>query len=126
MLTIFSIPKPFVGPIGVIQRNAIQSWLKLDPECEIILFTNEYGTNKVAAEFGIRQIPDIERNEYGTPLINAAFDVAQLISDRQFICYVNADIIMLSDLLKAVQQVHQIHKRKDRFLIIGQRWDASC
>ena len=32
MLTIFTIPKPFVGHIGVIQRNAIISWLNLSPK----------------------------------------------------------------------------------------------
>ena len=32
MLTIFTIPKPFIGHIGVIQRNAIMSWLASDSE----------------------------------------------------------------------------------------------
>lgn len=43
MLTIFAAPKPFYGYIGVIQTNAIQSWLLLRPECEVILFGDEEG-----------------------------------------------------------------------------------
>ena len=41
MLTIFSTPKPFRGHIGVIQRNAIESWKRIHPDVEIILFGDE-------------------------------------------------------------------------------------
>jgi len=122
MLTIFTIPKPFMGHVGIIQRNAIQSWLQVHPECEIIFFGDDDKVDKVAAEFGIRHIPHVERNEYGTPLINSAFDIAQQISTHQLMCYVNTDIILLSDFLVAIQQVHE---RKGRFLLIGQRWDVD-
>jgi hypothetical protein len=122
MLTIFTVPKPFIGHVGIIQRNAIQSWAQLHPECEIILFGDDDKVDKVAAEFGIRHIPHVERNEYGTPLINSAFDIAQQISTHQLMCYVNTDIILLSDFLVAVQQIHE---HKGRFLLIGQRWDVD-
>jgi hypothetical protein len=122
VLTIFAIPKPFLGHIGIIQRNAIQSWLRLCPDCEVILFGDEEGTRQIATEFRIRYMPDIKRNEYGTPLINAVFDIAQQIGAHQLMCYVNADIILLSDLLEAVQQVYRL---KGGFLLIGQRWDLD-
>ncbi len=48
MLTIFTAPKSFYGHIGVIQTNAIRSWLLLCPECEIILFGGEEGIAEVA------------------------------------------------------------------------------
>ena len=51
MLTIFAIPKPFQGHVSIIQRNAIQSWTKLHPDCEVILLGDEPGTGTVAAEF---------------------------------------------------------------------------
>ena len=38
MLTILSTPKPFEGHIGLIQRNAIGSWVRLSPRPQIILF----------------------------------------------------------------------------------------
>jgi hypothetical protein len=31
-LTIFAVPKPFEGHIGMIQRNAIRSWKGLRPD----------------------------------------------------------------------------------------------
>ena len=61
MLTIFTIPKPFIGHIGVIQRNAIKSWLNLVPECEIILFGDEPGIQEIAQEFEIMHVPEIRK-----------------------------------------------------------------
>ena len=36
-LAILAMPKPFHGHIGMIQRNAIQSWTHLSPRPEIFL-----------------------------------------------------------------------------------------
>src|SRR5712691_10486867 len=66
MLTIFATPKPFRGHIAVIQRNAIRSWTLLRPACEIILMGNDGGTADIAAEFGVRYVPDVARNTLGT------------------------------------------------------------
>jgi hypothetical protein len=118
MLTLFTIPKPFRGHIGIIQRNAIQSWIRLRPECEIILFGNDEGTAEVASEFCIRHIPEIARNEYGTPLLNSLFEIAQRSASHNLMAYVNADIILMSDFLAAVK-----HMPKSSCLMVGQRWD---
>ena len=120
MLTIFAIPKAFQGHFNIIQRNAIKSWLLLKPKCEIILFGNEKGTAKVAAEFKIRHIPEITRNEFGTPLLDGVFTKAQKVANYQKMVYLNADIILMSDFPKAIQSI-----KEPLFLIIGQRWDID-
>jgi len=120
MLTIFSIPKPFEGHIGVIQTNAIQSWVRLGPACEVILLGDEEGVAEAALRLGVRHIPEIERNEYGTPLVNSVFDSAQTASNYQLMCYVNADIILMSDFLPAIRLV-----QKQPSLLIGRRWDID-
>jgi len=120
MLTLFSTPKPFRGDIETIQRNAIQSWLKLRPKCEIILFGDDEGTDEVAAEFGIKHISEVVRNEFGTPLLNSLFEKAQKISNYQLMAYVNADIILMNDFLEAIERI-----QKDSFLMVGQRWDIE-
>jgi len=120
VLTIFATPKPFRGHIGVIQTNAIRSWLMLRPECEVILFGNEQGTAEFASRFGIRHVPDVVCNEYGTPLVSSAFSIAQDIAGHQLMCYVNSDIILMSDFLPAIQQLD-----KPSFLMVGQRWDVD-
>jgi len=56
VITIFAMPKPFHGHIEIIQRNAIQSWMRLDPGVELILFGDEHGTAGVCKEFGLRHV----------------------------------------------------------------------
>jgi len=74
MLTIFSTPKPFVGHINIIQRNAIKSWTLLHPDVEVILFGDEQGAAEVCAEFGIRHEPNVRRHEKGPKYLASFFD----------------------------------------------------
>lgn len=120
MLTIFTIPKAFRGHTSIIQTNAIRSWPLLRPEPEIILFGNDEGTADIAAGLGIRHVPDVQRNEYGTPLLNSIFKTAQDIASNPLTCYINADIILLSDFMPAIRQIQM-----PSFLLVGQRWDLD-
>lgn len=122
MLTLFAIPKPFHGRIETIQRNAIQSWTLLRPVCEIILFGDEKGTAEVAGEFKVCHIPEVARNEFGTPLVSSLFETTERVAAYDLLCYINADIVLMNDFMKAVQQVSE---RKRRFLLVGQRWDVG-
>jgi hypothetical protein len=122
MLTLFAIPKPFNGHIGIIQRNAIQSWKLMCPDCEIILVGNDEGTAEVAAEMGLRHVPDIATNQHGTPLVSDIFQAAQRLASNDILGYVNADIMLTGDFVQAVSQVAAI---SDRFLMVGQRWDVD-
>lgn len=122
MLTLFAIPKPFHGHIGIIQRNAIQSWIRMCPECEIILLGNDEGTAEVASELGLRHVPDIATNKHGTPLVSDIFEKAQKLASHGILGYVNADIMLTGDFVQAVRQVADA---SDRFLMIGQRWNVD-
>jgi len=121
-LTLFALPKRFQGPNGVIQRNAIKSWTLLRPRPEIILFGDDEGTPEVAREFSVGHVARIERNEYGTPLINDLFEQAQRLATHEVLCYINADIILMSDLTEAIRSVVD---RIRRFLFVGRRWDTD-
>ena len=120
MITLFTIPKPFVGSSNIIQRNAVQSWLKLPAKCEIILFGNEEGIGRTAKEFGVLHIPEIEKNEFGTPLLSSAFTLAQEKARHTLLVYINTDILLLSDFIKGVKQMNQ-----PLFLMTGRRWDIA-
>ena len=122
-LTIFTAPKPFLDPhINIIQRNAIQSWLHLDAGVEVLLVGEEDGMADVAAEFGVRQLPDVKRNAWGTPLVSSIFQLARDASDSPFLAYVNADILLLPEFVHAIRQVAS---QTSRFLVVGQRWDVE-
>jgi len=120
MLTLFSIPKAFDGHIGIIQRNAIQSWLALRPHCEIVLCGDDRGTEAAAREFGVEHIPYIARNSYGTPLVNSAFELVERMASYSLLCYVNADIIFLDSLAAAIQA-----RASAKCLMLGRRWDLD-
>lgn len=121
MLTIFSIPKDFEGCIGVIQHNAIASWRALDPDLEIILFGNEEGTHGLARELSLRHHPEVARNRYGTPLVNSLFAEAARLASNSILCYVNADIILMSDFMRTLEAVRELRP----FLMVGRRTDLD-
>jgi len=122
VLTIFTTAKPFRGHIGIIQRNALQSWKALHPAVEIILFGADEGAADVAQELGLHHEPHVERNEHGTKRLDYLFARAQLIAKHDVLCYVNCDIILMQDLRRAIERVHAMHRE---FLMVGHRWDTG-
>jgi len=122
MITFFSCPKPFFGHTDIIQRNAIKSWTCLRPTPEIILLGIDKGIAELCQEFGLRHIAEVERNEYGTPLVNSIFEIGQTSASRSIVCYVNSDIILTSNFVRAVETVTA---KMVKFLILGQRVDLD-
>src|ERR1700680_1813382 len=122
MITFFTAPKPFRGHIGIIQRNAIESWKRVHPDAEVILFGDEEGIAEAARELGIRHVPDVKRNEFGPPFLSPIFDGAHDLARHRRLCYINCDIILLSDFRIAVERAAA---GSARFLIAGQRWDTD-
>ncbi len=122
-LTIFSAPKPFTHPhIAVIQRNAVRSWLALGEQVEVILLGDEPGLAEAAAELGVRHIREVERTPAGTPLVSSMFALARQHGSAPLLCCVNADILFLPEVVSAAQAVAA---RRQRFLIVGQRYDLA-
>jgi len=122
LLTIFATPKRFDGHIGVIQRNAIASWTRMNPKPEVILFGTELGTAEAASEFGLRHVPTVKCNEWGTPLVSDLFEQAEGLGAGAALCYVNADILLFDDFMQAVSRVASW---RDRFLMVGRRTDVD-
>ncbi len=123
LLTIFTAPKPFTDPhINTIQRNAIQSWLHLGPEIEVLLVGDEAGMRQVADEYDVRQLPEVTCNESGTPLVSSIFSLGRQASQAPLLAYLNADILLLPDFVESAKQVW---RQSDQFLVIGQRWDLD-
>ena len=122
MLTVFAIPKPFAGHVGVIQRNAVRSWLALRPDCQVLLCGDEPGSAEAARELGVERLPDVDTNEFGTPLLSSVFESAELRAEHDLLCYANADIVFFDDLLDVVRAVASQHRR---FLLAGGALDLD-
>jgi hypothetical protein len=122
-LTIFSAPKPFSDPhIATIQRNAIRSWRALGADVDVILVGEEQGLAQAARELGVRHMPQVARNEQGTPLVSSIFAAARENSTAAVLAYVNADIMLLPDLLPTTRRMAEL---ADKFILVGQRWDLD-
>jgi hypothetical protein len=122
LLTLFSIPKAFEGHFGVIQRNALRSWVALGPSVQIVLLGDDAGVAQAAAEFGALHVPGLARGELGTPRVDEAFTTVDQVAEHPLRCFVNADVLLLDDLLPAVGRVASTF---DRFLMVGETWDLD-
>jgi len=122
MITFFTTAKPFVGHIGIIQRNALESWMLLDADVEIILFGDDEGAANVARELGLRHELRTKKNQFGSNRMDFMFSRAQELARHEVLCYINCDILLLPDFSVALAQVKA---RLSRFLMIGRRWDTA-
>ncbi len=121
-LTIFTAPKPFTNPhINLIQRNAVQAWTQLE-DVDVILIGDEPGIPETAKEFGVRNVPEVARDEKGIPIVKSVMEIGHAHSDSPLLCYANADMILMSDVVQAARQVAE--QARD-FLLVGQRWDLD-
>lgn len=121
-ITILAMPKPFRGHIGIIQRNALTSWTKLQPRPEILLFGTEEGAAECAAELGLVHIPEVARNQHGTPLLADLFAQAEKRTTHDTLAYVNADIILPAAFTAGVEKARHAFPN---FLAVGRRTNLN-
>jgi len=122
MLTLFSTPKPFRGPIAAIQRNALRSWKLLHPDADVILFGDEEGAAEVSRELELRHEPSVERSRLGVSRADYMFLRAQEIARHNVLCYSNCDIVLTQDFLRALER---LLAWRNAFLMVGRRWDTD-
>ena len=122
LLTIFSAPKSFKGHIGVIQENAIRSWLGLRPKPRIILFSSEASTADAARRLNVRVETTVKTNSFGTPLVSDMFSQADTMAAGDLLAFVSADIILTQSTLDAARIGMEWSKH---FLLVAQRHDVD-
>jgi hypothetical protein len=115
-LTIVAVPKPFRADIGVIQKNALASWLCLPAAVQVVLVGSEDGVAEIAGEADVTHLPRVASSEFGTPLFDDVLRQAEAAATAPLICFVNADVILLADFIAAVRRVRAKMKR---FLVVG-------
>ena len=120
MITIFSTPKPFVGKNKIIQWNAIKSWKSLGKDYEIILLGNDSGVRKICEDLDLIHVPDINTNSLNTPLLDSVFNKAEASSNKDYMMYINSDIIICNDISIQIKSLALEH-----FVITGRRWDLD-
>lgn len=121
MITLGATPKAFKGHTGIIQENAIRSWLTNHfddgQKLEIILFGKEEGTEEMCKKYGLIHCPDIGVNAFGTPLLDSIIDKLQKLATNEIVCYISADTMLFFDKFN--------FKTKGVFFISGVRYDIE-
>jgi len=121
-ITIFTTCKPFEGEADVLQRKALETWSRIEPGCEVLVLGDESGARECCESLGLRHHPDVKRNEWGTPLLDSLFRTAEELSKNNLLCYVNADVLLTSELPRVLDRVRHAF---ERFLVIGRRWNVE-
>lgn len=119
-IAFFAIPKPFTGEHERPQLNALRSWRASTPASSVYLFADEAGVAELCELHGLIHVPDLAVSSHGTPLISDAFSWMRRNARERYLCYINADIILLDDLAEVGDRVH-----KESFLVAGRRWDLD-
>jgi hypothetical protein len=122
LLTIFTIPKPFEGDTGRIQQNAVRSWKGLAPDGQVILCGDAADLDEAASRLEVDRGTGIASTKFGTPLVSSAFARAAELSRHDVLCFANADLIFLPELLTAIKSVLSEQQEP---LIVGECWDVS-
>ncbi|MSO96208.1 MAG: hypothetical protein EXQ81_10540 [Thermoleophilia bacterium] len=122
MLTLFSIPKPFVERTAEIQLNALRSWVALGDDVQVVLLGNDAGVAEAARTVGVEHLPSLLCNEQGTPRLDSAFAEVDAVARHPLRCFVNADIVLLDDFLPAVHAAAHVG---ERFLVVGRTIDLD-
>jgi hypothetical protein len=122
MLSLFSIPKPFEGESVRLQRNAIGSWRALDPEADILLLGDDAGVAECASEFGATHLAEVARTQWGTPRVDDMFARAERHARTEWVCYINADIILTRSFFNAAKRMAGF---RQPLLMVSQRWDLD-
>jgi len=78
----------------------------------------EAGVHDIATEVGAHCVDGIARDEFGTPLLSSVYERLQNLVRSSVVCFVNADIILLPNIILGIQQVH---RQFSEFLIIARR-----
>lgn len=129
-ITFVCCPKPFLPQYKDIQNNAIVSWTKLKCVNKIIICGKDEGVKEytenlktlVPEGLDIIYHPNLNVNSNGTPLVDHLFKICSNNTEK-YVCYINADIILLSDFDKTFQNYLKAYPDQKDFLLIGQRWD---
>ena len=122
MLTLFTIPpESKAEKIQISRTNALTSWLRLNPACEIILFGGgDELASLAAARPQIRHVPDVARSNLGTPLLGDAFQRAQVMARGDVLMFSNCDMLYFDDLQSTIGQV-----TFPIYMLCGRRWDLE-
>jgi hypothetical protein len=107
---------------GLSAELGVQMMREIAPIADRTQLSFAYEVGKEHRRRNLRLLTDVTRNEQGTPLVSSIFSLARAASESHVLAYLNADILVMPEILGVIRQVMA---QEERFLVIGQRWDLD-
>lgn len=121
-ITLFTVPRGFVGKDAMLQKNAIESWNRLSDNVEILLMGNAEEVKEYAATLPkAKHIPEIAVNKFGTALLGDVFKKAIDTAAYEMMAFVQSDIILTANFITSVRSL----PRRRQFLAVARQTDIA-
>ncbi|KAI3454869.1 hypothetical protein Pfo_011532 [Paulownia fortunei] len=119
-ITLFTAPRPFIGPIGERQSLAVRSWLGLSENINVVLFSPDPSVFSFAGSFGSRVSVEtnIDFTFLGTPFFHSMV-ARSLASSSDVSALIDPDTILLSNFLSTLKYAHKLDE--DWLLVASSR-----
>jgi hypothetical protein len=118
MITFFTTFKTF----NLAEQNAIGSWLSLHPSSQVLIFSESTLSHPLLHQPRVSIVSDFKKHNTGLPLINSMFEEASKLATHRLLCYLNSDIILVPEFVKAISLLLKVNKP---FLAVSQRIDLD-
>lgn len=119
MITLYSTFRPFTHKVyNKIQKDAIRSWLALEPQPEIIILGNDAGTEEVCKKFGLRHIKKVNSSEQNTPYMNSLISTAENAASNDIMLLLSGDIMIRQDTIEVAKTVSS---QLDKFCVCARK-----
>ena len=116
MITLFTTHHKVSLPL----LNSIESWERLSCVSEVFVFSDTITETELKDHCSKVKIFSANERPDRPPMVKTLFNDAFINTNNKFLCYLNSDILLLSDFCEAF---HECKSRWDNFQMIGQRVD---
>ncbi len=108
MITIFSTCRSFKDErFNLIQRNAIGSWIRLNPRPQIIIMGDDPGSKEICEEFNLVYEPNVKKSKYNTPILSNMIEIADISAEFDNILCVSSDIIVFQNTIDIIKNLEK-------------------
>jgi hypothetical protein len=105
MLTIYSTLRGFDDPrANIMQQNAVQSWLCLNPKPEIIIMSAGKGVSRFCNQYKLKNVA-VEKNGFQVPYLDDMMRKAERIAKNNYLLLVSGDIILFQETIDALNAI---------------------
>ena len=110
-----------------IQKNALNSWNRLDVEKTIIVLTKDLETKEFCRQNHFVVIYEFECSPTtGIPTFRSLYNAGKFFAkENESICLINADIILDDDFTSTYKSFRASFPSQEQYLLVGQRMDAN-